>query len=58
VHGTIVAPNDVDAMADAIITTFEDKANWEAKGLQNRDYIVSNYDSHVLTQKLIAIYNE
>jgi colanic acid/amylovoran biosynthesis glycosyltransferase len=58
VHGTVIPSNDIEAMTDAIITTFEDKVNWEAKGLQNRDYIVSNYDSHVLTQKLIAIYNE
>lgn len=58
VHGTIVPPNDVEAMADAIIATFEDKANWKTKGLQNRDYIVSNYNSQTLTQKLIAIYNE
>lgn len=58
VHGTIVPSNDAEAMADAIITTFEDKANWKTKGLQNRDYIVSNYNSQTLTQKLIAIYNE
>lgn len=58
VHGTIVPPNNTQAMADAIITTFEDKANWHTKGLQNRDYIVSHYDSYSLTEKLIKIYNE
>ena len=58
VNGTIIPPNDEEAMANAIITTLENKENWNQIGLKNRNYIVSNYDSHTLTQQLIAIYNE
>ncbi len=58
VNGTIVPTNDVEAMTQAIITTFEDRENWTAKGLKNREYIVSNFDSQILTKKLIHIYNE
>jgi len=56
--GFVVKENDIKGFADVIQTLIENPDLARKMGKKGRDFVVKNYDSKVLCQQLLAIYNK
>ena len=56
--GILVAPQDIESLANAIIRLFEDKQFAEKLGIAARAHALKNYSSEKMIEKTIAVYEK
>lgn len=57
IQGILVESGDVTSMTQGILSYIDDQERLEYAGVKNRNHIIQNFDSKIVSQKLIALYH-
>jgi len=57
-HAKIAVPGNSDHLITAISQSIKERKDWKNQGLENRAFVMDNYDKKITTQKLLEVYTK